>query len=281
MFYLLFRALWRLVVFAIGLVCTWIIYELYPYAHDIFPFYIIVVIVYCAAAYFIVPALIRLLHVVIKPDHIPLYATMRDGVPSDPVTLAIIARDKRSLQAAMRKAGWYQAEPNTFKNNIREALSIAFDLPYPHAPVSTLYLFNRPHDIAFQIPTGKNQSARARHHVRFWRLREPTPAHNDHNHFTYWSERLRRFLNPIHRSIWIGAAIEDSHAVGLRRRGTLTHRINIDATAERDFIIDSLKNNDLVKKISTTKRGEKTKFRGQQFRDSFIVDGSLKVIEIK
>ncbi|HEU0266672.1 MAG TPA: LssY C-terminal domain-containing protein [Candidatus Saccharimonadaceae bacterium] len=281
MLYLLLRALWRFVVFLIGIVCAWAIYKLYPYAHDIFPFYIVAFIIYCVAAYFIIPALTRLLHVVIKPDHIPLYATTRDGIPSDPVNLAIIARDKRALQSAMRRAGWYQAEANTLKNSFREALSIMFDLPYPHAPVSTLYLFNRPHDIAFQIPTGKNQSARARHHVRFWRLREPAPKQNDHDHFAYWAEQLRRFLNPVHRSIWIGAAIEDSHPVGIRRRGTLTHRINTDADAERDLVIESLKSAELVKKISTTKRGEKTKFRGQQFRNSFIVDGSLKVIEIK
>lgn len=281
MLYWLFRVLWRLAVFAIGLVSAWIVYLIYPYAHDIFPLYVVVFLIYCLAAYFIIPSLIRLFHVVIKPDHVPLYATTRDGIPSDPVNLAVITHDKRTLQAAMHRAGWYQADPNTLRNSFREALSIAFDRSYPTSPVSMLYLFNRPHDIAFQIPTGVNMSARSRHHVRFWRLNAPTPSHNDHDHFTYWSERLIGFLHPAHHSVWIGAAIEDSHPVGIRRTGTLTHRINSDANAERDFIIKTLKDSGCVTRLSTTKRGEKTKFHGQQFRNRFTVDGSLKVIELR
>lgn len=281
MFYLLLRALWRLMVFLIGVISIYLLYKLYPYAHDILPLYLVGFIIYCLVAYLIIPSLTRLLHVVIKPDYVPLYTTTRDGIPSDPVNLAIITRDKRSLQTAMHHAGWYQADEHSLRNNFHEAISIALDRPYPTAPVSNLYLFNRPHDVAFQIPTGNNLSARARHHVRLWKLHETSPQHNDHNHFVYWSGRLKQFLRPSHRTVWMGAALEDSHPIGLRRTGTLTHRINQDANAERDYIIKTLKTNGRVKKISTIKRGKKTTFRGQQFRNSFTVDGSLTIIELK
>lgn len=281
MLYLLLRIAWRVIVFAVGFACIYGAYRLYPYARDIFPVYIVILIIYCLTAYLVIPSLIRLLHVVVKPDHVPLYATTRDGIPSDPVNLAVIAKDKKTLQKTMKRAGWYQADEHSLRNDFREAISIAFDRPYPNAPMSILYLFNRPHDIAFQIPTGRNLSARARHHVRFWQLREATPRHNDHNHFAYYADRLKNFLHPVHSTIWIGAAIEDSHPLGVRRTGTLTHRINQDANAERDFIITTLRDSGAVKDISTTGRGATSKFHSQQFRKSFTVDGSLKVIQLK
>ena len=277
----IFRVLWRLFVFAVGLLSAWVIFKLYPYADRYFPVYIVILLIYCVVAYLIIPALIRLFRVVIKPDHIPLYVTTRDGLPSDPVNLAIVARNKTQLRRAMKRAGWYEADPSTLKNSLREAASILFNRAYPQAPVSTLYLFNRRHDIAFQIPTNPNQSARTRHHVRFWELTEPPLAHNDHQHFNFWSKQLRKFIAPTGRSIWIGAATEDSHPIGIRRTGTFTHRISHDANAERDFIIQTLRDSRDVARISSTKRGEQVKFRGQQFRTEFISDGSLKVVELK
>ena len=38
--------------------------------------------------------------------------------------------------------------------------------PYPSAPFSTLYLFNRGQDVGFQRSI--DDSPRKRHHVRFW-----------------------------------------------------------------------------------------------------------------
>lgn len=281
MLYLFLRIIWRIIVFIIGTAIAYGMYRLYPYARDILPMYAVFLLIYCLVAYLVVPSLTRLLHIVIKPDHVPLYATTRDGIPSDPVNLAIVAKDKKMLQKTMQRAGWYQADEHSLRNDFREAISIAFNRPYPTAPMSMLYLFNRPHDIAFQIPTGKNMSARTRHHVRFWQLREAIDHHNDHNHFAYYTNRLKNFFHPVHSTVWIGAAIEDTHPVGIRRRGTLTHRINKDADAERDYIIETLEKSKAVKTISTTRRGETTKFRGQQFRNSFTVNGSIKVIELK
>jgi len=63
---------------------------------------------------------------------------------------------------------------------------------YPSAPVSTLYLFNRPQEQAFEYPTA---SVRQRHHVR---LRMAT----------------KRVAN---QEVWIGAASYDS---GIELSGT-------------------------------------------------------------
>lgn len=232
-------------------------------------------------AYGVIPALFRLYHFLIEHDHIPLYATYGDGWPSDPVNIAIVTRDRRSLRNAMQKAGWYEADPGTFANNLREVWSIIFNKAYPTAPVSSLYLFNRRHDLAFQIPTNTKMSARTRHHVRFWRLEPPKEQRHDRGHFEFWSSRL---LHWLHRDseIWIGASTEDFRSVDIQwRTGQLTHGGSHESDKERDFIIQTLRDQKLVKTVSTTEPGEQFKFRGQQFRTIYTTDGSIKVVKLR
>ena len=275
------RTLWRVIIFGLGITVVWfLLFKIRPYADSYLPTFVVVLLLYCFIAYFVIPALIRLLRLLIKPDHIPLYVTTRDGWPSDPVILAVIAHNKQHLRKKMRAAGWYESDPLTFKNGLYEFISIVFNRAYPEAPVSNLYLFNRHQDISFQIPTNGRLSARTRHHIRFWKLEEPPLTQNDHGHFSFWATRLKKFVG-AKRSIWIGAGTEEPHPIDIQwRTGQFTHGGSHDANAERDFIIQTLKASAAVKKISTSRRGEKTSFRGQQFRTIYTTDGSLKVIEL-
>lgn len=275
------RIIWRLLIFALGSAVAWfMVFHAYPYADTRLPAFVALLLFYCLFVYLIFPTLMRLFRIVIKPDHIPLYATTGDGWPSDPINLAILANNKTHLRRAMKKAGWYEADKLNVRNGFREVMSILFNLPYPAAPVSGLYLFNRRHDIAFQIPTNSKLSARTRHHVRFWRLEEPRPKLGNHHHYGFWKTQLEKFVG-VKRSIWIGAATEDHLPVDLQwRTGKLTHGGSHDANAERDFIIATLKGTGVVKRVSTTRSGDELKFRGQQFRTIYITDGSLKVIEL-
>ncbi len=281
MFNFLFRSFWRLVIFVGGGI---IIYYgatiTYRYADERLNAFVALFIVYCLLAYGIIPLLFRLYHVVFKHDHIPLYATTSDGWASDPINIAVVCKDRRQLTAAMSQAGWHEADHGSIKNLIREGLSILCNLPYPQAPVSGLYFFNRRHDIAFQIPTNSRHSPRSRHHVRFWKLEEPHPTQHDHNHFAFWKERLLQWIVK-EQEVWIGACNEDTSPFGIRyRTGTITHRINSDPDKERDFIIASLRRKKLVASVHTSQPGEKIKFRGQQAH-TFISDGSIKIVDLK
>jgi hypothetical protein len=232
-------------------------------------------------AYLFIPALIRLLRVFIQSNHIPQYAGSRDGWPSDPVMLALIVRDKKQLEQSMNRAGWTTADPLTIKTGFMEVMSMIFNTPYPAAPLSNLFLFNRPHDIGFEIPTNKARSARTRHHVRFWRLEEPIVGDKNITHYTYWVHKLRHLLH-AEREIWIGAATEETHAIDIQwHTGQLTHGGSDDAIGERDYIIRTLTDAKLVRSIHTTEAGKQVKFRGQQFRTFYVTNGTLKVIELK
>lgn len=278
----LFRTLWRILIFGGGAAIIYVTAtQTFKYADMQLNAFVALFIVYCLLAYVVIPLIFRLYHVVFKHDHIPLYVTTSDGWASDPVNLAIVCKDKKHLQKIMKKSGWYEAHPLGFKDNIRELYSIIFNTPYPEAPVSNLYLFNRPHDIAFQIPTTKSLSARSRHHVRFWRLEEPSPEKPDHNHFLHWSGKLKNWIKHD-KEIWIGACTEDSRPIGLQwRTFTITHGVSHEADKERDFIIETLKKNNFLKNTETSEPGQKISFRGTQFRTVYVSDGSIKIVTAK
>ena len=276
------RLLWRFIILVLGVGSLYyIVSALWPESGSRLWIFIALLITYCLMAYIIIPALFRLYHVFIKHDHIPLYATYGDGWASDPVNIAIVARNRNHLRKVMTKAGWYEADPNTFRNSVREAIALLFNRAYPNAPVSTLYLFNRKHDIAFQIPTNGKLSPRTRHHVRFWKLETPKETDQDRGHFDYWSSKLLKWLH-LEREVWIGAGTYDFRPIDIRwRTGSITHGVRHNTNEERDFIIQTLKENSLVRSVSTSEPGEQFKFRGQSFRTVFTTDGSVKVIQLK
>lgn len=252
---------------------------LFPYAEARLPLFLVLFLIYCTFAYILIPLLIRLLRVVIKPNHIPLYVTTRDGWASDPVNIAVIVRSREHLRTVMRRAGWHEAEKLTLKTGLKEVCSIIFNLPYKRAPFSNLYLFERPHDIGFQISTNKNGSARTRHHVRFWRLEEP-PV-DKKGHYTFWHKKLLHLLH-AEKELWIGAATEENRPIDIQWfTGQLTHGGSHNSDAERDFIIHTLQQSGAIHSVHATEKGEKIRFRGQQFRTFYIVDESIRVVNLR
>lgn len=278
----LLRILWRGIILALGASALWLaVAYLIPYIDARLPLFITLLIVYCLFAYVVIPNLIRLFRLFIKPNHIPHYAVTGDGWPSDPVNIAIVAKNKRVFVEAMRHAGWELADPMTIKTWFRALHSFVLNSPYPKAPLSSLYLFERRHDLGFEISTNRAKSMRTRHHVRFWELKEPRYKNGKHPHISFWNQKLRHILRGKNR-VWIGTATEDIYPLSIQwRTGQLSHGVSHEAHRERDFIIQSLRDQDLVKKVSTTDPGEEITFRGQEFRTIYISDGSIKVVEIK
>ncbi len=273
------RSLWRLLILMLGISLAYFsVFVAFPFLNRRLPIFFALLLVYIGVAYFGLPALIRTLRLFIRPNHIPLYATTRDGLPSDPVNIAVAARSKRQFVKAMQAAGWYTADKVTLRNGLREIYAVIFDKPYPTAPFSNLYLFNRPFDIGFQIPYGYNKSPRHRHHVRFWQL---VDHEKDHGHFSFWVRHFRRFVRR-EKSIWIGTAIDDSSPYGIRWYNLqVTHRTHHLHYRERDFVIDSLKTAGQVKDLTKIKAGKPFEMHSQQVGSRLICDGTIQVIELK
>jgi hypothetical protein len=86
-------------------------------------------------------------------------------VPGGPITVALVGT-REEMQAAFGAAGWYADAPITVRSSVGITVSVVFNVPYRRAPLSNLYMWGRPQDLAFEKPHGK--SARMRHHVQFW-----------------------------------------------------------------------------------------------------------------
>jgi len=142
----------------------------------------------------------------------PRRTATKHGRAGDPVNIALVGSD-RELHHALSKAGWYAADPITLKTSLRIAADVVVKKPYPHAPVSDLYLWGRRQDLAFERPVG--DSPKQRHHVRFWR-----------------SEVVDASGEPL----WLGAATFDER-VEVSRVAGITHRIAAAIDREREKII--------------------------------------------
>lgn len=145
----------------------------------------------------------------------PLTNFTRVGIPSDPLNIKLVATEAQ-LATAFAAAGWLRADELAVVTAMRITVDSLLRRPYPSAPVSSLYLYGRPQDLAFQRP---GASARERDHVRFWDTGERASDG---------------------RPIWIGGATRDVDIELSRVSHLPTHRIAPEVDAERDIVLRDL-----------------------------------------
>jgi hypothetical protein len=247
-----------------------------PYFDRRLPLSIAIIATYVLAAYVLIPAVIRLWRVLRPANHLPLYCVTPDGFASDPLNIGIIGT-RRQLINAMEQAGWHVADPRGVRNNIREMLSAVYGWSYPNAPVSSLYLFGRKQDIAFQIPVEGVQGG-SRHHVRFW----ATTYENEQPlavHTIRWHHRREHVSGD--NLLWVGAASLDEGVNFIRHNFQLTHMIAPDTNKERELIVSQLKTAKLMKKLRVIKLGEPYKLINRVISGSLHTDGRMAVVTLK
>lgn len=149
-------------------------------------------------------------------DDVPNITHTKTGIPGDPLNVALIGTETE-LKKAMLTAHWYPADPLTLKSCLEIAEATVLKRPYDEAPVSSLYLYGRKEDLAFESPVGDNP--RERNHVRFWK----TPV-----------------LDSDGRPAWIGSATFDRRVGLSHTTGEITHHIGADVDAERDLLMSDL-----------------------------------------
>lgn len=177
---------------------------------------LLAVIAYTLLAYLALPALWT------HHEHqkglatLPMVTRTAQGIPGDPINVGLIG-DNLDVLCAMQAAGWYPADPVTFRSSIEIAGSVLLDRPYRDAPVSSLYYLGRREDLAFEKPVGG--SADHRHHVRFWKVLDQGQEK---------------------RPVWLGDATFDKSVGVSRYTGAITHHIDADIDLERKLLADDL-----------------------------------------
>lgn len=133
----------------------------------------------------------------------------------DPVNLIVIGTLEQLL-ADFARAGWDETEIIDLTTSLRTAGSFLFGSPYRYSPVSNLYLYDRPQDIAFQKA---RETIHQRNHLRLW----VAP-------FTFEG-----------RPVWVGQVSRDIGVKFTTRAWNLTtHAIDPDIDDSRETVIGDL-----------------------------------------
>lgn len=275
MFQFLLRLAKRLVVLVPGLLIAYLsIKDIFPYFDRRLPVAVAVLVTYIIGAYVLVPALIRGYRIVRPPKHLPLYCVTPDGFASDPLNIGIIGT-RRGLIQAMESSGWHMADPHRTKFLMKHALSILSGVAYANAPVSSLFLFGRRQDIAFQIPL---EGLASRHHVRFW-----ATTYEDRGRFNvrsiHWHNRKDELRGE--NLLWVGAASLDSGIAVIRHNLQVTHMIDPDTDQERELIVSNLEANDLVERSRSIKLDKPYRLVNRAWRGHLNSDGKMTVVSLK
>ena len=267
---LLILILQRTAILSLGAVGIWLIVNVFQWVDGELPSVLALVTTYAVAAYVILPYIVRMGLMVIRHQHVPSFTITGDGLPGDPINLALVGTFDE-LRTAFAKAGWHEADPLTLSSSWGMVKAFVFDTPYPKAPFSTLYLFGRDQDIGFQKAIGN--SPRKRHHVRFWAkcLTEAETVDEVFWHGTHRPDTCERVL-------WVGAGTKDTGFSLTRLTFQITHATDADTNAERDFIMAELSRHSAIGVVDMYEAGEELEAGTV---NHYVTDGIIAMAPLK
>ena len=135
--------------------------------------------------------------------------------PGDMVNFALIGTQDQ-VQKAFAAAGWVQVDKTTQDAVLHGLLATLSHEAYTQMPMSILYLFGRPQDLSY-ARADPLEVAAIRNHLRVWKTMQTVDG----------------------KPLWVGSATHDNGFETDRRNGGVTHHIDPNVDAERDFIEQS------------------------------------------
>ncbi len=185
-------------------------------------------------------------------DDSPRITQTGDHHPGDPLNVALVGTEPE-LVSIMKAANWYTASALGVRSDLKIAADTVLSRPDDAAPVSSLYLFGRKEDFAFEQPVGDNP--RHRHHVRLWKTNQ---------------------VSADSRPKWIGSAVYDERVGLSHSTGQITHITAPDVDAERDYLFECLQKTGQLDS-EFTERGFHTQLSGRNGGgDPWHTDGDLR-----
>jgi hypothetical protein len=172
----------------------------------------------------------------------------------DPVNLVIIG-DLQEVYVAFIRAGWDETETITTGTSWKTAKSFISGGEYRYSPVSGLYVFGRPQDVAFQ---------KARDNI------------HERNHLRLW-------LSPFRlegKLVWLGQISRD---IGVRwtSKTITTHKVDPDVDETREYLLEDLAYAQALKKyayVGGVGEVSYTKPKGNLTGDPWFSDGYRLVL---
>jgi hypothetical protein len=172
----------------------------------------------------------------------------------DPLNLVIIG-DPGDVYYAFIRAGWDETESINKASSWKTIKSFMSGGEYRYSPVSALYVFDRPQDVAFQ---------KARENI------------HERNHLRLWMSSSRYEGKPV----WLGQISRD---IGVRftKKTITTHKIDPDVDETREYLLENLVYSQALKKFAYVQGvGEASmeQPRGNLTGDPYFTDGYRLVL---
>jgi hypothetical protein len=188
-------------------------------------------------------------------ESLPCCVTGKDGKEyGDPLNLVIIG-DIDEVYYAFMRAGWDETETIYRASAIKTGVSFIFGGRYRYSPVSPLYVYGRPQDVAFQKA---RETIHERNHLRLW-------------------------LTPMiyqGKPVWIGQISRDI-GVHLTWKTIVTHKIDPDVDETRSYLLQDLAYSQGLSKLAYAKgvgAADISTPRGNLTGDPYFTDGYRAVM---
>lgn len=149
-------------------------------------------------------------------NNIPRRIGDQQGDPGDMVNFALVGTEQQ-VKDAFAKAGWDTVDANTEDAIVHGLIETLSHEAYTQMPMSTLYLFGRPQDLAY-ARANPIEVAATRNHLRIWKTTETVDS----------------------LPLWVGAATHDHGFEKDQRNGGVTHHIDAQVDQERQFVFSTL-----------------------------------------
>jgi len=149
----------------------------------------------------------------------------KDGNPGDMVNFLILGSES-GMQRVFTTAGWVKVDADVKNTVLHGIIGSLSKEAYLTMPMSQLYLFNRPQDYG-------------------WAHAEPISVVSSRNHLRVWKAPFRI----SGETVWVGAATHDVGFERDQRNNGITHKIDPNIDAERDYVEKTLSSTGLVSQV--------------------------------
>lgn len=149
----------------------------------------------------------------------------KDGNPGDMVNFLILGSED-AMQHVFTTAGWVKVDADVKNTVLHGIIGSLSKESYLTMPMSRLYLFGRPQDYG-------------------WAHAEPISVVASRNHLRVWKAPFT--VNG--ETVWVGAATHDIGFERDQRNNGITHKIDPDIDAERDYVEKTLSSTGLVAQV--------------------------------
>jgi hypothetical protein len=174
----------------------------------------------------------------------------------DPLNLVIVGGRADAFPALVRR-GWRPTEQTRFGSVLKMIDSVLSGERYPYAPVSPLYLYERPQDLALQ-------KARDNIHQR--------------NHLRLWLAPMRYKGKPV----WVGQISRDiGTRLTIHSPYLTTHKIDPDVDEARTALLEDMAYSQSLTRLGLAKgvgAAAKNSPRGNLTTDPYYTDGFRVVL---